>query len=128
MNRYKKEQERRRREARKGKTQSEIEALDEEDRKLEEIERLARKLHARWFPEEYDYRYDDAFDREDRAKGTNPMKEECVAEVEARRKRLGVSPLSVDGTIASQDSWMMALNEAERRVGSDEPDGPSGES
>ncbi len=116
MNRYKAEEERKRREARAGLSDEEIKALDREEARNAEIVEHARKIHIEWFPEEYDHMYDSIADANDRAKGINPMSAEYIAEVGARRAERSVTPLAVNGLPVSNDSWEIAYKEAEARL------------
>lgn len=116
MNRVKAEKERRRREARAGKSPAEIEALDREDALLEQIHALARRIHADRFPEESDEVGDSIYDAERRSRGENPMSEQYIARVAEKRRREGVSPLKPNGLPASRDTWELAYREAESRL------------
>lgn len=116
MNRYKAEEERKRREARAGLSDEEIKALDREEARTAEIVELARKIHIEWFDEEYQHMGDSIGDANDRAKGINPMSAEYIAKVDARRAELGVTPLAENGMPVSNDSWEIADKEAEARL------------
>lgn len=122
MNRFKKEELRKEREARVGKTASEIEAIDREDRLKSKIEELARKIHIDRFPEEYDHYHDSIADAADRSRGINPMSADHIAKIAEKRRRDGVAPLGDDGMPVSTDSWEIAYREAEARLrgGSDD--------
>ena len=116
MNRVKAEKERRRREARAGKSPAEIEALDREDALLEQIHALARRIHADRFPEEYDFMMDSICDAERRSRGENPMSADYIARVNAKRRSEGVSPLKPNGLSASLETWELAYREADSRL------------
>ena len=116
MNRFRKEDLRKHREARAGLSELEIKRLDNDEALKREINQLARPIHAERFPEEYDHMYDSAMDAYDRANGKNPMNAEYIAKVDARRSEMGVSPLSANGMPVSDDSWNVAYAEAEDRV------------
>lgn len=120
MNRFKKEEARARSDARAGKTEAEIESIEQEEALQAEISELARKIHIEWFPEEYDHYYDSIADASDRSQGINPMNKDYIAKVNARREQRGVSPLADNGMPVSDDTWQVAYREAEARLrGSD---------
>ncbi|XOB90755.1 hypothetical protein ACMC9M_10360 [Pseudomonadota bacterium 24LQ007] len=116
MNRYKAEQSRAQREARLGKTPAEIQALDQVDALHTQIRELAHKIHADRFPEEYDHYYDSIADAKDRSRGINPMSQEYIDKVNARRQKLGVAPLAENGMPVSNETWEIALREAENQL------------
>ena len=116
MNRFKKEEERKRHEARSRLSELEIKQLDREEEVERQINELARSIHAKRFPEEYDYMFDSIADASDRASGKNPMNAEYIAKVAARRAAMGVSPLSGSGMPTSDDSWKIAYAEAEVHI------------
>ena len=97
MNRAKKEALRKQREAREGRTDAEIVALDREEEIRAELERRAQDRHFELFPEEYDFTQDSYADACDRQRGINPMSAGYTEEVNARRDRLGAPPLSESG-------------------------------
>jgi hypothetical protein len=78
MNRFKKEEKRKYKEARKGLSQEQIAALDKKERLDARIDELAHKIHCDKFPEEYDFIYDSRSDLADRNKGKNPMNQEYI--------------------------------------------------
>lgn len=112
MNRYKAEQTRGHREARIGKTPAEIEVLDREDSLKASLQELAHQIHAEKFPEEYDHYYDSIADAKDRSRGLNPMSQQYIEKVNARRKQLGVKQLAKNGMPVSNETWEIALREA----------------
>ena len=116
MNRAKKEEARKHREAREGLSEEQIRELDRKEFLESQIRTLAREIHSEWFPEEYDYMMDSISDAKDRRRGINPMSEEYTQEVNARRQELGVSPLGADGLPVSDESWDIAYAEARKRV------------
>jgi hypothetical protein len=116
MNRAKKEEARKRAEARKGLSPEEVEILDAADAIEEKVEELAREIHARDFPEEYDFMGDSSADAKDRRKGSNPMAADYIAEVQARRTSLGVSPLDDNGMAVSNETYQLCLERARRQV------------
>jgi len=77
---------------------------------------LARQIHIKTFPEEYDFTLDDHVDHAQRKKGINPMSEEYISSVAHKRAEAGVSPLSENGMPVSDDSWEIAYAEAEALV------------
>lgn len=116
MNRYRKEELRKYREARAGVPELEIKRLDSEEALEREVTDLARSIHGKRFPEEYDHMYDSIADANDRASGKNPMNAEYIAKVAARRAKAGVTALSESGMPVSDDTWKIAYAEAEARV------------
>lgn len=119
MNKAKKEEIRKYREARVGLSREEIEMLDAADDIELHVELLARKRHVKKFPEEYDLMNDSGSEAKDRSRGINPMAADYIAEVRARRAALGVSPLSENGLATSRDSYDLCVAEARRTVHSD---------
>ena len=65
---------------------------------------LARELHLKLFPEEYDYIYDSNVDASDRRNGKNPMNESYVQKTNLRRSLLGFSPLEVGPSSQNADT------------------------
>lgn len=116
MNRFRKEENRKHQEARVGLSELQIKRLDREEMRQRMIIELARSIHEEWFPEEYDYVYDSIAEAEQRRKGVNPMSEEYMADVTARREAMNVSLLSGAGKSISNDSWKIAYAEAEARM------------
>ena len=116
MNRLEKEKLRKYREARAGKTAEEIAEIDRLEAIQQAIEERAEWIHEELFPEEYDFIYDSTADAAARRRGDNPMSDEYTTKVAARRKKLGVSPLSVDGTPSNRDSWELAYAKAKSEI------------
>ena len=110
MNRAEKEMLKKRTEVRKG-------LSEEESRKLDQLEEMINKIHFELFPEEYDSMMDSIADANDRRQGINPMNADYTAEVNARRRTLGVPPLGVNGLPVDDASWKVAREEALRRLG-----------
>jgi hypothetical protein len=96
-NRWKKEEARKRREARRGLSTDEVKALDEKEDALEELWAETQNFHGELFPEEYDFMLDSIADARIRARGDNPMSSEYQDKVNQRRERLGFGPLGKDG-------------------------------
>lgn len=71
----------------------------------------AKDLHLDLFKEEYDFMLDSHVDAQERSAGNNPMSEAYQEAVQAKRHRLGVSPLGSDGMAV--DSSAMDLCTAE---------------
>lgn len=111
MNRAKKEEARKLREAYENMSKKELEELD----RKRQIEALARGIHHELFPEEYDFMMDSISDAKDRRRGINPMSEEYTERVNARRKELSVPPLGPNGLPTCKTSWEVAYAEAEKR-------------
>jgi hypothetical protein len=113
MNRWKKEEIRKKQLAREGLSPAQITRLDVEDERREKIEKLAKKIHAKKFPEEYDFGYDSFADAKNRARGINPMSQDYIEKVNKKRADLGVAPLSESGEATSNDTMKMCLKDAE---------------
>jgi len=116
MNRERKEQIRKYKEAREGLTPEEILEVDRKDAIREEINALAEELHLKIFSEEYDRMYDTRSDMADRRRGINPMLSEYIEKVQARRAGLGVSLLGSNGLPVSDDSYIFCRKIAEECV------------
>lgn len=116
MNRDKAEQTRAHREARIGKTPAEIEVMDREDSLKASLQELAHQIHAEKFPEEYDHYYDSIADAKDRSRRINPMSQQYIEKVNARRKKHGVKQLAENGMPISNETWEIALREAEYQL------------
>lgn len=116
MNRYRREELRKHREARAGLSELEIKRLDSEDALEHEITDLARSIHGKRFPEEYDHMYDSIADANDRASRKNPMNAEYITKVAARRAGAGVAALSESGMPVNDDTWKIAYAEAEVHI------------
>lgn len=52
-------------------------------------------LHTQLFPEEYDFMYDSSLDAKERAQGINPMSQDYINRVNARRATIGIAPYTV---------------------------------
>jgi len=116
MNRAQKEEIKKYKEARKGKSPEEIKAMNKRDKLEEQISTLAQKIHTENFPEEYDYMYDRSWDKSDRNSGKNPMKNDYIAKVNARRVEKGFDELTEVGMAPNDKTYTWALQEAERRL------------
>lgn len=116
MNRFKAEEARKHSEARARLSDAEIKTLDREEVRNAEILELARRIHIKWFEEEYVHFYDSVADSNDRARGINPMSHEYIERVAAKREEWGVTPLSENGMPLSNDTWEIAYAEAEDRL------------
>ncbi|GGE69819.1 hypothetical protein GCM10011533_22740 [Streptosporangium jomthongense] len=112
MNRAKKEEAKKLREAYESMSPEELEEFERRRR----IKSLAEQIHSELFPEEYDFMMDSIADAKDRRRGINPMSDEYTAKVNARRKELGVSPLGDNGMPTDNSSWDVAHAEAIRRL------------
>ena len=116
MNRFKKEEMKRRKEERKGLTPEQIKTLDLQEIESAVLQKLARKIHAEKFPEEYDFMYDDHVDSADRKKGKNPMSDEYIDKVAEKREKLGFSQLSENGMSESNDTWEFCIQKAKKVI------------
>jgi len=119
MNRAKKEERRRHEEARKGLSADEVLAIDLEDEINKNIEDLARAIHARKFPEEYDFMYDSVVEAKERASGVNPMSQEYIEKIAKKRTEMGVAQLADNGMPVSDDTYRLCLEEAKLQIYSD---------
>lgn len=102
--RWQREEAKRKSEQRAGMSPSEVEALEASEREEVEMETLARSLHAKLFPEEYDHMYDSSWDSSDRRSEINPTTEEHQRLVSARRKEMGFRPLAPNGMPATDET------------------------
>lgn len=116
MNRWKREELRKKQKAREDLSESEIRALDIQDAIDEATEQLGRKYHTEMFPEEYEFMYDDPADYKARKQGHNPMSAEYIERIENKRHDLGVAPLSESGRSQSDDTWKHCQHLARDRV------------
>lgn len=112
MNKAKKEEARKLREAYENLSKEELKEFERKRR----IEALAEQIHVELFPEEYDFMMDSTSDANDRRRGINPMSADYTAKVNARREELGVSPLGGNGMPTDNSSWDVASAEAIRRL------------
>ena len=112
MNKAKKEEARKLREAYENRSQDELQEVDQQRRN----EALAKEIHVELFPEEYDHMMDSISDAKDRRRGINPMSADYAAKVNARREGLGVSPLGDNGMPIDNSSWDVARAETLRRL------------
>lgn len=113
MNRYKAEEARKRREARAGLTEVEVQQLDQEEAIEAEVSELARKIHIERFPEEWNFMFDDNVDYTSRRTGINPMCDRYIQKTNLKRTAAGLTPLSDSGTPADGSSWEIARADAE---------------
>jgi hypothetical protein len=116
MNRFKKEEARAHQKAREGLSKADIQRVNEEDARNQHISQLARTLHFELFPEESDNQLDSISDAADRRRGINPMSAEYTVRVNARREKLGVSPLGPNGMPTSDESWDITYSEARKQI------------
>lgn len=113
MNRFRKEETKKKAEARMGLSEEEIQELNEKENQKNRIIALANEIHLKIFSEEYDYMLDEYADSNRRALGENPMSEEYTKKVNARRKSLGVPPLTLSGmSPEGNDSFEVAMKMA----------------
>lgn len=111
MNREKKELARRRAEARLGLTDDEIARLDKEEAEEAELVRLARALHARIFPEEYDDVLDSSTDANMRRRGINPVSPQAIETARLFRAELGFKEAYADYTRAGSETLEWTISE-----------------
>lgn len=112
MNKVKKEEARKLREAYENLSPMELQEFEQQRR----IKALAKQVHSEMFPEEYDFMMDSIADVKDRRRGINPMSADYTARVNARREVLGVSPLGASGMPIDNSSWDVASTEALKRL------------
>ena len=117
MNRFKKEEKKKREEARRGLTKEEIAKLDAEEALHEQILEETQKLHTEIFSEEYDFMYDSGVDANKRAMGISPVSEAYIEKMNRKREFLGVSPLDSTGMATSGDSWEKCLEFVKKKKG-----------
>jgi hypothetical protein len=70
-------------------------------------ERFEDFLKALFFPEETDWQYDDAFSKDQRKNGINPMNEEYANQANMKREALGVTPLGPNGLAVDNTSGQL---------------------
>ncbi len=75
MNRYEKEQRKKRARLLAGLNSDQIEFFETVEELRDRLYRFESKFHVTMFPEEYDYMYDDSVDAKARKRGENPMQE-----------------------------------------------------
>lgn len=116
MNRARKEELKKYREAREGLSPAEIEELDKREADEKEKEDLVGLWHCRLFPEEYDFMLDDGVDAKRRAQGINPMSEAYIAKTNARRAELGFRNYmdSDDDQPQNTEAWVREMIEEGR--------------
>ncbi|WP_417809092.1 hypothetical protein [Thioclava sp.] len=116
MNRARKEELKKYREAREGLSPAEIEELDKREADEKEKEDLISLWHCRLFPEEYDFMLDDGVDAKRRAQGINPMSEAYIAKTNARRAELGFGKYmdSDDDQTQNTEAWVREMIEEGR--------------
>lgn len=119
MNRLKKEQLQKHAQARQGLWKDEIAALDCFAAIQAQIPARASTLHRKRFPEESDSMGDTLTEAAGRKKGLNPMREEYIEQVNAKRAAQGVSPLSAGGLPTSNDSYQLCWQQAQLEIVSD---------
>ncbi|MBF0265972.1 MAG: hypothetical protein HQL46_11935 [Gammaproteobacteria bacterium] len=105
MNRYKKEQFKLRKKMLVDKSSEEIAELKNQNKIIEKIEALAKKLHLELFSEEYDFMYDNYDEYKQRLnKNINPMSLEYIENVNKKRISHGFQPLPEDGLAENQET------------------------
>ncbi len=104
MSRIKKEEIKKRNAFLAGLNEKEIEFFEEMEERRRLHNKFGRILHVNLFPEEFDQMYDDHVDAAARRRGENPMRESYQIRVNERRKKMGIEPLSENGTVRYSDS------------------------
>ena len=116
VNRAKKEEIRKYKDACRGLTAEQVKALDAREAVGRFIEDRARSIHVERFSEEYDFQADSVADAYERSRGMNPMSAEYIAETNKRREEQGVAPLTASGYAESDESLALCRNEALREI------------
>ena len=111
MNRFKKEELKKYQQARQGLTEEQIKELDAREAVDRFVEARIKDLHHDRFPEEYDFILDSSVDANERSRGINPMNEDYIERVNARRLTLGVEPLTSAGYAATTKSRELCREE-----------------
>jgi hypothetical protein len=111
MNRYKKEELKKKAEARKGLTPAEVEKLDKQASFIKQQIENARELHELLFPEETDFMWDSVADMKDRERGINPMSKEYVERIKTKRNMLGVPQLTENGMPVDETTYKLCVAE-----------------
>ncbi|MGM0905568.1 MAG: hypothetical protein ACQEVQ_03440 [Pseudomonadota bacterium] len=73
------------------------------------VKSLTERLHAKYFSEEYDDRFDSVLEAKERRRGINPMSQEYIDKMDSKRRELGVSKLGPGGK--PQDNKSLELTE-----------------
>jgi hypothetical protein len=105
VNRLKKEEQRRHREAREGLSPKENAALDRREAEVRKHEEEVREWHLRLFTEEYDFMADSSAEAKLRARGINPMSPEYVQKTNEQRHCLGFAPYMVVDSDMPSDTY-----------------------
>jgi hypothetical protein len=110
MNRFKKSQLLKFRNARYNLSEIEVKTLDASEAAELEFQACVRKFHLEIFPEEYDFMMNSNVDIRDRNRGSNPMSVDYEKRVNIRRAALGVRKFSVTCRQSFDNSWIYARN------------------
>ena len=94
---WKREEAKKKAEARKGLSEDEVAALDLKESQQADFDKKVRSFHGTLFPEEYDYMLDERVDISNRQAGVNPMSSEYQEVVSKRRAEMGFKTLESDG-------------------------------
>jgi len=119
VNRWKKENPKAKTARRDGLNEDQIAILELEENNARILDEMTRKLHAELFDEEYEYPYDNWYDKKLRDKGINPLTDEAVEAINRKRAKYGVSPITENGLPAADDSWQFCFGKAREEAFSD---------
>src|SRR5690554_3670454 len=99
MNRYEKEQRKKRQKLLANLNSEQIEFFEAIEELRDILNRFESKFHVTMFPEETDFMSDDHVDADNRRRGINPMQEAYQIKVNERRKKMGLKPLEDNGMV-----------------------------
>lgn len=114
MQRYEKEQRKKRAKLLAGLNSDQIEFFEAIEELRDRLNRFESKFHVTMFPEEYDYMYDDSVDYKARKRGENPMQESYQKKVNDRRQKMGLKPLEHNGMVRYDDSLRYTKEKVQR--------------
>lgn len=114
MNRYEKEQRKKRQKLLASLNTEQIEFFEAIEELRDILNRFESKFHVTMFPEEYDFMYDDSVDYKARKRGENPMQESYQKKVNARRQKMGLKPLEPNGMVRYDDSLIYTKEKVRR--------------
>lgn len=120
MNRYEKEQRKKRQKLLANLNTEQIEFFEAIEELRDILNRFESKFHVTMFPEEYDFMYDDSVDYKARKRGENPMQESYQQKVNERRQKLGLEPLEDNGMVRYDDSIRYTKDKVNRLLTSED--------
>lgn len=119
MHRAKKEEKIKHDEARKDLTEDEVLVINLKDKINKKIKKLAKNIHAKKFPEEYEFMYESGLDTIEQPKGVSTMSEECIEKIRIKREEFDVAQLTENRKPVSDESYRVCLEEAKLKIYSD---------